>query len=99
MTADSTSALPSKRATPAPWYEPLLDRDLVPDTLIRVGIRQLIRQRLRDEDKHDAALQLAHLMQFVDHLKASPIAIHTADANRQHYEVPARFYELALGKH
>ena len=36
-------------------------------------------------------------MAFVDELKASPIAINTADANEQHYEVPAAFYDLVLG--
>lgn len=35
--------------------------------------------------------------QLVDGLKAGPIAIHAADANRQHYEVPAEFFGLVLG--
>ncbi len=35
---------------------------------------------------------------LLDELRASPIAIETAAANAQHYEVPARFFELCLGK-
>jgi cyclopropane-fatty-acyl-phospholipid synthase len=31
-------------------------------------------------------------------LRASPLAIQTDAANRQHYEVPARFFQLCLGK-
>ncbi|WP_247870127.1 cyclopropane-fatty-acyl-phospholipid synthase family protein [Methylophaga sp. SB9B] len=31
-------------------------------------------------------------------LRKSPIAIETQAANEQHYEVPAEFYQLALGK-
>ena len=35
----------------------------------------------------------------MEELKASPIAVNTDDANEQHYEVPARFYEVVLGKY
>lgn len=31
-------------------------------------------------------------------LKQMPIAVHTEDANAQHYEVPTSFYQLVLGK-
>src|SRR5262249_32108595 len=40
-----------------------------------------------------------HLKSLIAQLKASPIAINTADANSQHYEVPTGFYQLCLGKH
>ena len=36
-------------------------------------------------------------MQMVAELRQAPIAIETAAANEQHYEVPTRFYELCLG--
>ena len=32
----------------------LLERDLLPDWLIRAGIRRLLAQRLRDEDKGES---------------------------------------------
>ena len=38
-------------------------------------------------------------MALIDELKASPIAVNTADANTQHYEVPTEFYTYCLGKH
>ena len=85
--------------TGTPWHLDLLERDLVPDALIRAAIRRMLRQRLREEDKGDPENQQAHLMSRIAHLKASPIAIDTAAANAQHYEVPARFYELCLGPH
>jgi cyclopropane-fatty-acyl-phospholipid synthase len=81
------------------WYEPLVDRDLVPDPLLRAGIRTLLKQRLREEDKGGPEAQQAHLMEYVEQLKASPIAINTPDANRQHYEVPADFFNQVLGSH
>ncbi len=87
------------RAGESSWDLALLERDLVPDLLIRAGIRRLLRQRLRDETKASPEMQQSHLMQFIQELKNGPIAIETAAANAQHYEVPARFFELALGKH
>lgn len=76
------------------WYESLLDRDLVPDGLIRRGVRSLLRQRLKDEERRHG-----RLADFVEELRRSPIAIHTTEANQQHYEVPAEFFCLVLGRH
>jgi cyclopropane-fatty-acyl-phospholipid synthase len=89
---------PAKAAV-TPWPLALIERNLVPDSVIRIAIRRLLRQRLREEDKGSAELQQAHLMSLIARLKASPIAIETTAANVQHYEVPARFFELVLGKH
>lgn len=77
----------------------LLERDLLPDWLIRKGIRRLLAQRLREEDHGSEAADAAHLEEFIRKLKASPIALSTEAANEQHYEVPARFFQLALGRH
>ncbi|HBL66081.1 MAG TPA: SAM-dependent methyltransferase, partial [Achromobacter sp.] len=35
---------------------------------------------------------------LIDELRASPVAIHTDDANAQHYELPAEFFTLCLGR-
>ncbi len=75
----------------------LLERDVLPDTLLRLGIRRLLRQRLREEQRDNVEAQLAALQSLVAQLRASPIAIETAAANEQHYEVPTRFFELCLG--
>jgi len=75
----------------------LLERDILPDTLLRFGIRRLLRQRLREERRDSAEAQLEALQSLVAQLRASPIAIETAAANEQHYEVPTRFFELCLG--
>ena len=77
----------------------LLERDLVPDWLIRQRIRALLADRLREEDRGDPESQRAQLSQFVAQLRASPVAIHTADANEQHYELPTAFFQLVLGKY
>jgi len=77
----------------------LVERGLLPDAVIRLGIRRLLEQRLIEEDKGNVEAQQAHLMQLVGQLRQSPVAIETTAANEQHYEVPAAFYLHALGKH
>ncbi|MCU0411738.1 MAG: cyclopropane-fatty-acyl-phospholipid synthase family protein, partial [Bacteroidetes bacterium] len=42
--------------------------------------------------------QQAHLQQMIERLRKSPIAVHTTDANEQHYEVPTDFFKLVLGR-
>lgn len=76
-----------------------LEADRVPDWLIRRRIRSLLAQRLAEEDRGNPEAQQAHLMQMVQRLRESPIAIHTEAANEQHYEVPTEFYLAVLGKH
>jgi cyclopropane-fatty-acyl-phospholipid synthase len=78
--------------------ESLLERDVLPDPLLRVGIRRLLRARLRAERRGDIEAQMDALQGLIAELRASPIAIETAAANAQHYELPTRFFQLCLGK-
>ncbi len=77
----------------------LLEKNVLPDSVVRYGIRRLLRERLRDEWKATCELQQEHFMNLVRTLRQSPIAVHTRDANAQHYEVPTEFFRLVLGKH
>ena len=77
----------------------LLEADRVPDWLIRRRIRALLVARLREEDQHDPARQQERLMALVRSLRGSAIAIHTREANVQHYEVPTEFFLKVLGRH
>jgi cyclopropane-fatty-acyl-phospholipid synthase len=77
----------------------LLERNLVPDFLIRRRIRALLAARLREEDQCDPEAQQKRLFEFIRKLASSPVAIETAAANQQHYEVPTEFYTRVLGKH
>ncbi len=72
----------------------LLARDLLPDWLIRVGIRRLLRQRLREIAHPEPARRAA---EFAADLRTRPIAVNTADSKEQHYEVPTAFYLRCLG--
>ena len=70
----------------------LLEKNLLPDWLIRSGIRRLLAGRIREETaRYDRPA-------YVADLKTRPLAEQTAAANEQHYEVPTRFYQLCLGR-
>lgn len=77
----------------------LAEQKLLPDFIIRIGIRNLLKQRLLDECANDVEQQNSRMQKLLENLRQSPIAIETDAANTQHYEVPAAFYQLALGKH
>ena len=53
----------------------LLARNLLPDAAIRLGIRNLLSKKLREETRENAVAQSEALAAFVDELKRSPIAI------------------------
>jgi cyclopropane-fatty-acyl-phospholipid synthase len=76
----------------------LLAHGLLPDAVVRAGIRRLVRQRLREEDRGTEEAQRAHLEAYVAALRQAPIAVHTPAANAQHYEVPAAFFRIVLGR-
>jgi cyclopropane-fatty-acyl-phospholipid synthase len=75
------------------------ERGLVPDSVIRAGIRRLCRQRLRDIEAHDPEASGARLEHFVEQMNSSPVALVPELANEQHYEVPAEFFDQVLGAH
>lgn len=75
-----------------------IERNLLPDGAMRLGIRHLLRQRLRSEGSGGVEAAHARFMDFLRVLRAGPVAIGTADANEQHYELPPRFFELVLGR-
>jgi len=80
-------------------YNKWLELDILPDWLIRLGIRRLLSERLREEIQGGPEAQAGRLMRFIEQLRVSPIAIRTDAANAQHYEVPAEFYGHVLGPH
>jgi cyclopropane-fatty-acyl-phospholipid synthase len=84
---------------PMSWSLRLLERGLLPDFLIRYGIRRLLKARLLEENRGGAEAQQQHLMKLIERLRQSPVAINTGEANLQHYELPSGFFEKVLGPH
>lgn len=76
----------------------LAEKKLIPDWLIRIGIRNLLKDRIAEISLDNPENLQKHKIDFVKKMNASPIAIDTNLANDQHYEVPASFYHYALGK-
>ena len=76
----------------------LAERGLAPDFLIRAGIRNLCRKRLRQCLTNDCETNAELAEKYLKDSDASPMAVLTDKANEQHYEVPAKFYQLVLGK-
>lgn len=75
----------------------LAEHGLVPDRIIRQGIRTLSQQRLRQEGRFDPEYAAQRYMAVLHDLNNSPIAVNTDKANEQHYEVPAEFFKTVLG--
>jgi len=84
-------------AEPSLWYESLLEKDLLPDFVLRAAIRHLVGERLKEQSAGGLEAQNDRLKRWVEQLKHSPVAIATEAANEQHYEVPAEFYKAVLG--
>jgi cyclopropane-fatty-acyl-phospholipid synthase len=78
--------------------ERIVDSGIVPEPMLRAGIRAICAQRLRQQRGSIEDQQARH-QALVTSLRGSEIAIETAAANVQHYEVPPRFFELVLGPH
>ncbi|MCG8585924.1 MAG: class I SAM-dependent methyltransferase, partial [Pirellulales bacterium] len=69
----------------------IAESGMVPDALTRIGIRQLLKRRQREQDDS------LPVDDFADELRRSPLAVSTDSANEQHYEVPAEFFQHVLG--
>ncbi|MFK8015499.1 MAG: cyclopropane-fatty-acyl-phospholipid synthase family protein [Gammaproteobacteria bacterium] len=76
----------------------LTERNLVPDALIRRGIRRLLRERLSEIQVHDCAAMARTEREFARHMAQAPVALVPEVANEQHYEVPTAFFQTVLGK-
>lgn len=77
----------------------LAESGKLPDAVLRSGMRQLMRTRLKEEFLHAPEIQQERHNAMIKKLRTSPIAIETDTANEQHYEVPTQFYRYTLGRH
>ena len=84
-----------KSSGPIGWAE----EGLIPDRVIRAGIRRLNRRRLEDIHADDQEYSCRELAAFVEEMRVSEIAPVPELANEQHYEVPAEFFGLVMGDH
>ena len=97
MNSSVISANDPTPSAPATGMLGWAERGWLPDALVRRGIRRLCEQRLADEYGNGVEDRSARFQRGIDALRASPIAIHTDAANRQHYELPPAFFAHCLG--
>lgn len=76
-----------------------MERGRVPDPAIRWGIRKLCGARLKSLSLPTAEARSSDIARYVEELKRAPLAVHTDEANEQHYEVPSDFFRRVLGRH
>ncbi len=76
----------------------LAESGRLPDWVVRLGIRRLLERRLAQEFDRDPMRRSQRAQALIEELRQSAVAIETDAANEQHYEVPAAFYQLALGQ-
>ena len=74
------------------------ERGLMPDFLIRAGIRNLCRKRLQQCKTDDCEANAQLVEEYIRSVDQAPLAVLTEKANEQHYEVPAAFYHKVLGQ-
>ena len=77
----------------------LAESGLVPDWMIRAGIRRLNRQRLAEIKVQDREAAAESLNAFAASMAVAEVAPVPHKANEQHYEVPPEFFQLVLGEH
>ncbi len=76
----------------------ILQTNVLPDWVVRTGIRRLLKQRIAEESRPTIDEQRLHLLNYAADLRRRPIAENTQAANEQHYEVPTEFFQFCLGR-
>ena len=73
------------------------EQGLVPDAVIRHGIKRLLKKRLAGLHTHDCETLADEKAHFIRDMNESAIAPLPFKANQQHYEVPTEFFLKVLG--
>jgi cyclopropane-fatty-acyl-phospholipid synthase len=81
------------------WYIRLAETGLIPDFLLRIGIRRILHSRLKEFRRMDVEAEARYITDLADKFSRGPIAVTPERANEQHYELPPEFFELFLGKY
>jgi cyclopropane-fatty-acyl-phospholipid synthase len=85
----------AKGQTAIGWVE----QGRVPDRVVRLGIRRLLRERLDEVGDRDPERAAEIARAFFASMRQAPVALVPEKPNEQHYEVPAPFFARVLGPH
>ncbi len=76
-----------------------MERGLLPDFLMRYGIRRLCAERLKEESAPTTEEQDRRTAEFIEKMDEAALAPAPRESNEQHYEVPPEFFLEVLGPH
>ena len=76
----------------------LTELGIIPEYVLRLAIKRIIQERLL-EIPINTEERASKKADFIEELRASPIALSTVQANEQHYEVPPAFFQEIMGSH
>jgi len=74
------------------WLVDQAERGRIPDALLRKGMRNLLKARLKKLAESPESTEA-----FLERIRNQPVAVETDAANEQHYEVPTYFFLKVLG--
>jgi len=74
------------------------ERGCMPDKLVRMGIRRLLKKRLAAVDQGSSVANRKRLDALIEEFSNGPLALVPEKANEQHYEVPAELFVKTLGQ-
>jgi cyclopropane-fatty-acyl-phospholipid synthase len=77
----------------------MAEKGYAPDATVRAGVRWLLKDRLAEIHAACPDLAAESVNRFVAGVQNAPVALVPELANEQHYEVPAEFFALVLGRH
>jgi cyclopropane-fatty-acyl-phospholipid synthase len=99
MKENETQRRGAPMSTPTARAVNWVEQGLVPDRVVRLGIRRLLKERLAEVHAADAEAAEEANQAFIEEMCRAPIALVPDKANEQHYEVPAEFFARTLGPH
>lgn len=77
--------------------EKVLDGGYLPHAVIRIGIRRQLAQRVAEIAQTSVEEAYKSKMKYLQLLRTRPMAVETAKANEQHYEVGTGVLQACLG--
>ena len=79
------------------WYEFLIDKGLLPRSLVKSSVRYMLKRYLTNSSKLSNSEIIQIQKDFCLKHSYGPIAKSTDEANNQHYEFPIEFFKTILG--
>ncbi len=76
----------------------LAEKGVLPTPLLRMGTRQLLRQRLQSLESGTEEERRERRWNFISSISQAPVALEVRKANEQHYELPPEFFKQVLGR-